>query len=256
MDLDGYDCSLDFQGLTKSSLLPYLAGVPRRIGFSGEDGRELSRFFNNALLAPPEEARHVIDKNMSLLKAVGVTRGEVSFGMEIPAGAESFARAWLEEEGLEPGGYVALNPGAGWESKKWPVAHFRRLASLVKERMGLEDVVLWGTDEERLRAGEIGRAAPPTGLWEAAAFALLARAFVGADTGPTHLAAAVGASTVGLFGASDPERNSPRGPKVVTVTAGRECARCWKTRCPRGGAPECMAKLSPERVLEELKGLP
>lgn len=252
---DGYDCALDLQGLTKSSLLAYLAGVPFRVGFDGEDGRELSRLFNNALIGPPEEARHVVARNLSLLCAAGVgEQGEPAFGMEPPPEAVEFARAWLKEEGLRPGGYIALNPGAGWESKRWPVGHFRRLVRLLKEGTGLEELVLWGTELERGWAGRIGRPAPSTTLWQMAAFAKLSLAFVGADTGPTHIAAALGVPTVGLFGASDAERNSPYGPKVRVVTAGTECVRCWKTRCPRG-TRECMERLSPGRVLEELKGL-
>ncbi len=252
---DGYDCSVDLQGLTKSSLLPYVAGVPARIGFDGEDGRELSRFFNNVLVSPPGEARHVLEKNLSLLSAAGVdARGEPDFGMDVPVEAESFARAWLEKAGLAPGGYIALDPGAGWESKRWPPAHFGRLARLVREKLGLEEVVLWGTEIERAWADAIGRAAPATTLWQMAAFAALARAFVGGDTGPTHIAAALGAPTLGLFGASDPERNSPYGPRVRVVTLGMECSPCWRTRCPRGRI-ECMEKLPPERVLAELEGL-
>lgn len=250
---DGYQCSFDLQGLTKSSLLPYVAGVSKRIGFDGENGRELSRFFNNALIAPPREARHVLEKNLSLLEAAGLKGpGGPAFGMEPPPEAESFARAWLEGEGLEPGGYLALNPGAGWDSKRWPVRHFRRLALSLKDKFGLEEIVLWGTERERSWAAEIGRPAPRTTLWQMAAFAALARAFVGGDTGPTHMAAALGVRTLGLFGASDPERNSPYGPRVKVVTAGTECSPCWKTRCPRGQV-ECMEKLLPETVLDELE---
>ena len=250
---DGYQCSFDLQGLTKSSLLPRVAGVSKRVGFDGEDGRELSRFFNNALICPPREARHVVEKNLSLLRGAGLEgSGGPAFGMDIPPEADGFARAWLEGEDIEPGSYIALNPGAGWASKRWPVRHFRRLAVLLREKLRMHELVLWGSGAERSWAAEIGRPAPRTTLWQMAAFAALARAFVGGDTGPTHIAAALGVKALGLFGASDPERNSPYGPRAKVVTAGRECSPCWKTRCPRGQF-ECMEKLLPETVLEGLE---
>jgi ADP-heptose:LPS heptosyltransferase len=122
-------------------------------------------------------------------------------------------------------GYAVLNPGAGWDSKRWPVERFADVARHLMSR-DVPSIVAWAGETERAWAEQIvaeskGTAtlAPPTSLLELAAILNRARLFVGSDTGPLHLAAAVGTRCVALFGASRGEACGPFGNGHITLQA-------------------------------------
>ncbi len=265
---DGWDAAIDFQGLTKSGLAAWASGAPVRVGFRGKDSREINCLFVNRRIYPPEEARHVVERNLALLAGVDVEpprepvygkihvrEDEIGWARGVIAdwGAE-WAAAWRpptrESEGggqengsgLEGrGGIALLNPGAGWPTKRWPPWHFVELGARLHAAAGLRSVVVWGPREEPLRDAIRGglqeravpvQAAPPTSLRQLAALCLGAALFVSGDTGPAHLAAMMGIPTLALFGASDGRRNSPWGPRVATLQLDSlPCIPCWDTQC-------------------------
>lgn len=254
-----YEIALDLQGLTKSGLVAWWSGAGTRIGFAGRDGRELSRLFANRRVAPPAAAVHVVDRNLALLQGLGV---------EIPATPEWVLPSYeaegremdsfLQGRGLGAGGrrFAIVNPGATWATKRWPPECFGEVARGLVETHGVAAVAPWGDAAERSAAELIVRAAggrdaflaPPTNLRQLAA--LLARAilFVGNDTGPLHLAAALGIPCVAVFGASDPRRNGPYGPAHRIVASAPPCQPCWKMRCTRGDLA-CLRAIEPAQVL-------
>ena len=125
--------------------------------------------------------------------------------------------------GLE-GGFALLNPGAGWPSKLWPVERYAACARHLWQQHHLPSLVLWGDARECQWAGQIvagaggcAQLAPATSLRELAALARRARVFIGSDTGPLHLAAAVGTPCVGLYGPMPASRNGPYGPQHVAL---------------------------------------
>jgi lipopolysaccharide heptosyltransferase I len=233
-----YDAALDFQGLWKSALWGRLAGARRLAGYGRAHRREgASAALLGAALAPPPGARHVIDLNLGLLRALGIDAvGLREFPLPALAPEEARMGAWLGQEGLAR--FVLLAPGGGWESKLWPAARYGELAATLAAR-GLPAVVAWGPGEEE-RAGEVvlasagaARLAPPTSLRELVALLRRARLVVGADTGPLHLACAVRTPVVGLFGPTDPGRNGPFDEADAVVRRAPPCAPCHRRECPR-----------------------
>lgn len=217
-----FDTSIDLQGLTKSGIAAWLSGAPRRIGKAGTDARELSRWFMNEPV--PCGGQHVIEHYLDLLQPLGITSPAVQFDLpESPADAE-MADAFLRAEGLAGGRYAVLNPGAGWPSKKWPAERFGHLARHLAARHGMPSVAVWCGAEEKSLAetmvaagGSHARLAPPTSMSELAGLCRRAALFVGSDTGPMHLAAAVGTPTISLHGPSRAEWCGAYGPQNVRL---------------------------------------
>jgi lipopolysaccharide heptosyltransferase I len=231
-----YDVALDFQGLWKSALWARFSGATRTLGYAGPWRREpLSRVLLQETMAEVPDAPHVIDKNLGLLRALGIDAvGSREFPLPRSAAAEDYVRAGLAR--LELGPFVLLCPGGGWVSKLWPPASFGALAASLKSR-GLSSVVVWGPGEEsladRVVAASIGSAVKgfPTSLLELAELVRRARLVVAADTGPLHLACALRAPVVGLFGPTDPARNGPFAPDDVVVRRTPLCSPCHRRRC-------------------------
>ena len=211
------DVAIDCQSITKSSLACWLSGAPLRIGSGGQYGCELSPWLNNRLVDSPEP--HLTDRQLALLAPLGLERQPgrpVRWDLPRVPGAEQAVARWAPI--AEPEGFAVVNPGATWESKLWVNSRFGEVARRLGQVRGLRSVVVWAGDRERRWAEEIAAAsggwaqvAPPTSLPELAALLRQARLMLSADTGPMHLAVAVGAPTVGLFGATRPEDCGPYG---------------------------------------------
>lgn len=242
-----FEVTLDLQGLLKSGLLTAYTGARTRIGFSAGRCRErLNALFTNHRVTPPAEAVHVVEQYLSLLAPLGVASAPPEFHVPARPAAERRIADWLAERGIKTTDrLVALNPGAGWAAKQWPVAHFRVLA----ERLGTETdarvLLLWGPDEIHM-ARQIGDGlssrpilAPPTDLDELTSLLRRCTLMIANDTGPLHLAAAVGTPALGLYGPTRAERNGPYG------------ARCRGLQSP----DITMAGLAADVVFDAAQGL-
>jgi heptosyltransferase-1 len=205
--------TVDFQGLVKSAALGWLSRAPGRYGFDGAAIREKAALLFTNRRIRVDTTQHVVDQNLALatgvLRALGVISSDRSEaeGVERSGRVGEISRFPLNT-GLDPfAGAVVLLPGAGKASKLWPVERFRALAA----RIGPDALAVWGPGE-RERAEAIGaRVAPPTNLRELAWILSRAKLVIGGDTGPLHLAAALGVPVVGLYGPTDPRRNGPYG---------------------------------------------
>jgi len=210
-----YEVAIDPQSLTKSSVLGWLAGAKTRIGFAGADGRELSRWLNNRRILRTET--HMVSRGLELLRPLGIVSPAVEFRVPVGQPAREMAAECVQREGIEE--FAALNPGAGWDSRLWPMERYGLVAQHLGQRHGLASLVVWAGPRERRWAEQIvsesqGRArlAPPTTLLELAAILERARLFVGSDTGPLHLAVAVGTRCVSLHGPTLAAQSGPYGP--------------------------------------------
>lgn len=221
------DVSIDLQGLTKSAVAAWLSGARRRIGFDGDKGRELSRLLNNERVT--STAAHIIDCNLDLLRPLGIGenpgRGRSAVHFDVPQRPADRIAAEATVAALVPaGGYAIVNPGAGWPSKLWPTDRYAAVTRHLGRVHGLPSLVVWGGSKEQdwarqIVAGSGGHAvlAPPTSLRELAELERMARLFVGSDTGPLHLAVAVGTPCVGLYGPMPATRNGPYGPQHIAL---------------------------------------
>jgi lipopolysaccharide heptosyltransferase I len=190
----GFDTAIDFQGLIKSAALGWLSGAKTRIGFSAEAIREKPALLFTNRKIRVDASKHIIDQNLQLA---------ASSGGERPAPAADWSAFPQPVPGYESS--IVLLCGAGRANKLWPAERFRELAA----RIGPKALVVWGPGEREL-AEQIGaRIAPPTNLRELAWILQNAEAVVGGDTGPLHLADALGAKVIGLYGPTDPRRNGP-----------------------------------------------
>jgi len=215
------DVTIDLQGLSKSAVMARLSGCKKRIGFAGDNGRELSRWMNTELVETT--AGHVIDINLELLKPLRINAPQVRFDVPEDHADTDMVEALLRQSGtLE--GFAIINPGAGWPSKLWPTERYANVAGYLGREHGLPTMVVWAGRQEWQWAEQIvdgsnghARLAPSTTLQQLAALTRRARLFIGSDTGPLHIAAAVGTTCVGLYGPMPSERNGPYGPRHVAL---------------------------------------
>lgn len=192
-----HDVVIDFQGLIKSALLAHASGAEERIGFAGAFVRERPAAWLMTRRVAIDPKTHVVEWNMQLARALYP---------DLPMPRMDFSQ-FVDPNGPDGRGRVVLIPGAGRPEKQWPVDRFRELA----RRIGPDACVVWGPSERAL-AEQIGaEAAPPTNLRELASVLRDAEVVIGGDTGPLHLAAALGTKTIGLYGPTDPARNGPYG---------------------------------------------
>ncbi|HTY79604.1 MAG TPA: lipopolysaccharide heptosyltransferase I [Candidatus Bathyarchaeia archaeon] len=214
------DVAIDLQGLIKSGLLTAGTGARVRIGFRAARCRErLNALFTNRRVLPPAGARHVVEQYLSLLAPLGIAPGAPEFHVPVPAAAERRMDELLAKEGVKRGDrLVAINPGAGRPEKRWPAASFRTVADRLATEAAARLLVLWGPSESHLAReiavglpGSGAVLAPPTDLGELTALLRRCRLMIAGDTGPLHLAAALGTPALGLFGPTSADRNGPYG---------------------------------------------
>jgi ADP-heptose:LPS heptosyltransferase len=217
-----FSTAIDYQGLWKSAALPFLGNIPRRIGFSPETIREygVPILYTDRVLCTQT---HIADQNGELSRCAGALRGSAGVKLIVPPSAHSAVREYLQGHGIDR--YVALSPGGGWRSKCWPPDRFGALCKKIRESLGLGCIVNYGPSEENL-ANEVrdasGDASPLLYNGELdQLMALLHNAIciVGGDTGPLHLAVALGTPAVALFGPTDPARNGPYRGGGISGTA-------------------------------------
>ncbi|WP_044303371.1 glycosyltransferase family 9 protein [Rhodopirellula sallentina] len=207
-----FDISIDCQGNTKSALAGKLAGAKQRIGFAGKHAMELSRFFNNEKVTPV--FHHVTDRSLELLTPLGIHHPNVRWNLPLDSEERRWAMSYRHS--IRSSRVAILNPGGTWPSKLWEADRFASTARYLADRYGYHSVVVWGSFEERLMAEEIvelsnetATLAPDTSLTSLAALIETGDLFISGDTGPLHMAVALGTRTIGLYGATRPGDSGP-----------------------------------------------
>ncbi len=260
-----YDLVLDFQALLKSAMIVALARGRRKAGFGrGLEHMERSYHVLTEKIAPPSMEVHALTRNLMMIRPLGVPAGPVEY--RLPVGSDDRAAV---ERLLAAGGVgrkdilVAINPVAQWPTKLWPEGYFAILADRLVRRYDAKVVFTGGPDDRQTVERIVSAMSRPaldlsgrTSLKQLAALYQRARVVISTDTGPMHLAAAVGAPLVALFGPTAPWRTGPFGPGHKILRAPAACAPCFKRRCSAGG---CMDRISVEAVLKavsRIEGMP
>jgi lipopolysaccharide heptosyltransferase I len=234
-----FDVAIDFQGLLKSGMIAKLSGAKQRWGFSRKDLREpASRIFLTKTVQISPQT-HIIRKNLKLAgAALNIQVPNETFKFPIFTTDEHKAEAsYIVEQAA--GEFAVLNPAGGWVTKLWHAEKFGQLADKIYEKYGMVSVVATGPNEDSLaetvlknsRSGKIILTQPSLkGFYE---LARKAKIYVGGDTGPTHLAVAVGAPVVGLFGPTEWWRNgSPNAGDICVERVDIACrVDCHRRTC-------------------------
>ncbi len=214
-----YDVALDFQSNLKGSLHVLISGARRRIGFGRGHCSEFNHLFTNVHVIPSGAAVNRVDKFLCLAAALGVPPGRARYRLPEPFENRRRVAAFLAREGLER--YAVIHPGTSdfGKVKRWMPERFSALAAKIHAGMGLRTVVTWGPGERPL-AEEVALRSAGTALLSMETRSIMdlaeiirrARIFVGCDSGPLHLASAVGTPSVALFGPKDPRVYGPYNP--------------------------------------------
>jgi heptosyltransferase-1 len=250
------DVALDLMGNHKAGVLSLLSGAGRRIGFARRDRREpSSAVWINRRLAP--RGAHAVDRMLSVLDGLGLPPEPADFGPEklfqgpLPPGVEQILEA-------HPEPFALLHPGAGWGNKRYPPERWGAVARRLRAESGLATWVAVARGEEDLAAaveaaaGGAVRTVPAPDLPSLAALIRRAWLMLGGDTGPTHLAQALGTPVVMVMGPTDPERHGPYGAPDRAVFKRLACSFCYKRLDePRA----CMLEVFPDRVAERALAL-
>ena len=244
-----YDCALDLQGSLKSAVACRLSGASEIIGFDRPWLKEAAGgvFYTRRVATG---AVHVVEANLALAAALGARRLAVRF--PLPEGEPDRLPAGFPRDSI-----AVLNPGAGWRSKCWPAAGYGQVADALEKDFNLRVVLNCGPGEEAL-AREVQAAcqtAKPLlytgGLPGLIALLRRSRLMLGPDTGPSHLAAALGVPTVALFGPTDPQRNGPYGSRTKSLRPDNAPTSYQHSAVPG----EAMSRLQPEQVLSAIREL-
>ena len=242
-----YEVAIDFQGAWKSAILAQLSRAPSRIGFQQTREKPATLFYTHQVAA---RGRHIVEQNLSLAQELcgsglrpespgqpSAHDRELDFPLAHDPAAERAVEQLLGEHGLHS--FVLVNPGAGWGAKCWPAERYAEVVRALAIH-GLRAIVNFGPGEEPLardveRAANVGAPslsspglrrqdgdvpiaiAMPTAVAELTALCRRARLCIGGDTGPVHLAAALGVPVVALFGPTDPARNGPCSDRAIVL---------------------------------------
>ena len=207
-----FTIAIDYQGLWKSAALPFFGDVSRRVGFSSQTIRE----FGVPILYT-DRVRvtkiHIADQNGELSLCAGARNGVAPVALAVPSIQEVFVLQLLRGFGIEK--YIVLSPAGGWRSKCWPADRYGALCDKIRDTLGMRCVLNHGPGEEDLVSAvkaASGQADPITyngSLGQLMALLRNAVCIVGGDTGPLHLAVALGTPAITIFGPTDPARNGP-----------------------------------------------
>jgi heptosyltransferase I len=246
-----YEMAIDFQGAIRSALLARCSGTPLIYGFAQPRENAANMFYTRKVIA---RGTHIVEQNLSLAEVVvraPLKTPEVQFPHDPAAerGCASNLSADLARN------FVLLNPGAGWGAKQWPPERYGEVAKKLAEE-GFSSFTNFAPGEEELaktvELASNSTARPFSGsLTQLIALTRRARLFIGGDTGPMHLAAALRVPVVAIFGPTDPTRNGPFGTSGIilrspaSVTSHKRCSR------PEEG----LLEITPEQVVEAARQL-
>jgi heptosyltransferase I len=212
-----YDIAIDLQGAIRSAILARLSGARTVWGPAQPWESPASMWYTRIAIT---SGAHVIEQNLSLAEAVTQTKlsmPRVQFPRD--RATEDRIDGMFTDIGVRD--FAILNPGAGWGAKRWPAERFGSVAKSLA-RDGVQSIINYGPGEERLardaQAASAGVATPlETSVTELIALMRRAKLFIGGDTGPLHLAAALGVPIVAIFGPTDPARNGPYGTRSIVL---------------------------------------
>jgi len=237
-----YEVAVDFQSAVRSALVARWSGAPVIYGVAQARENAASMFYTRQVIA---QGAHIIQQNLSLAEAM-VRQPLPTPKVEFPRdqAAEREIACGLERRGLDR--FAILNPGAGWGAKQWPAERYGSVARHLAES-GIRSLINFGPGEEDLvRSVEAGSSGAAEGiacsLSELIALTRRASLFIGGDTGPMHLAAALDIPVIAIFGPTSPARNGPFGTHSIVLRSSSSTTTHARRRQPDEGLLEISAE--------------
>jgi len=257
----GFDLVIDLQGLFRSGAIAWLSASPVRIGFA--NAREGGPFFyTHHVPVPPLREIHGVDRNLRVAAALGAsTSGPVEFPLRITREDDERVGTLLRQAGLPAGSeWIAMNVSARWATKRYPAESFAAVADMIQKN-GFGTVVFIGGSEDRaaVEAVERGMGTKSLNLAGRTSVGLLpallrsAELLVTNDSGPMHVAVALGIRVVAMFGPTSPLDTGPYGSGHAVLRSGIPCSPCFSRTCRNTTELECLRSVSPESVFQAVR---
>jgi len=250
-----YDAVFDLFGNPRSALLTWLSGAPMRVGFRFR----VRKYAYNVKVEPRGDRVHEVEFNLDALRALKIPIVTRKLFVAVDAGSENFAENFWQENNLAHRLVIGLNASGGWYTKRWPLAYFAQLGDRLQRELNAVVLLLWGPgeDEEMKALAQMMRApsllAPPANLKQLAALLSRLTLLVSNDSGPLHLAAAMGTRVAGIYGPTRPDLQGPWGEgHEIVMKNGLPCLGCNGVTC-RIVTHDCMKKLEVEAVWEAVQ---
>ena len=252
MRRQSFDLVIDLQCLFRSGIFAWLANGKSLIGL--DEAREGARGFYDVAVRRDSFYTHAADWYLAVLKRLNVpVHGNFEWLPERRAVSAEVKRKWATESAR----WIVIQPGARWLNKRWPVEHFAELVRLMATARPEFRFAIMGSEEDKETGAIISRAAPErcldlTGkisLPEMVEWIRLGELMISNDTGPMHVAAALGKPVVAIFGPTEPRRTGPYGQLQNVVRIDLPCAPCLKSHCTYSKPMECLRAIAPETVL-------
>ena len=250
-----FDVVVDLQGLFRSGAMAWSTGCGRRIGFA--NAREGSPLFYTQRVEVPDAPMHAVDRYLLVAQALGAER---------PA-QPLFEFVDRPEDRILTGAgviaslpWIAINSSARWETKRWPLQHFAEAADQLSQAHALPIVFIGGPAERQESQAVMAlmrtKAVDLTGQTPVGLLPCLLRqanVLITNDSGPMHIAAAVGTPVVALFGPTDPRRTGPYGGGHLVLSHAVECSPCFRRDCTRAVTLECLTAVGPDQVVRAVQ---
>jgi len=246
-----YDLVIDFHGLSKSSMIVILGGGKRKLGY--DSMQELSGLFLNEKI-PEDMEKHAVDRYLDFIRYLGTDIDNPEFYIPIEEENRTRVETLLKANGIdinEP--FVTVNPVAFWDTKLWEDVKFARLCDRIAEDLKQKVVFTGNSGDGRIKHIQSMMNFPSvnlegqTTLKDLAYLYKLSVLLVTTDSGPMHIAAAMNAPTVALFGPTDPSRTGPYGKGHIVVRKKMSCSPCFLKQCD---TKRCMKEITVEEVFE------
>lgn len=255
-----YDLVLDLQGNSKSGLFTLFSGSRKRFGFDRNGVREWPNLLATNHKVSLKGEPHITDRSLAIAQAACPAGTEIATSGPLPVDAAAREMVAAQLQQLHPGSpLLVFHYGTTWSTKLWSKGCWRTLTERLVED-GLRPVFTWGSDWEREAVEEITAGLeeqvviwPRGSLKEFVALIDAADLVIGGDTGPVHIAAAVGTPTISLFRVTDSHRNGPRGENHIRLQSPLDCSPCLRKECPRDR--ECGESISFGLVYQTLQRL-
>jgi heptosyltransferase I len=252
-----FDYAIDLQGLARSGIFAWLARANVTIGL--DEAREGARALYDVAVPRPSPLTHAIDWYLEVLRVMKVpVHRNFTWIPQRGQAVESLVQKWPRALTRR---WIVIHPGARWLNKRWPVEFYRQLVSQMTSNFSDVDIAILGGREDRSLAESVAQGNPErclnlaakTSLLEMIEWIRLSDLMISNDSGPMHVAAALGKPLVAIFGPTEPRRTGPYGSLDDAIRVSLPCAPCLKSTCMNVRPLECLRGIGPSAVFERVR---